>query len=438
MSLLPAPSKPSPQIPPPQTQLFHHFVIIQSGGLRYSVPTPNFNFKNEILDISTAAIAETHPGLLDLAKNGTLVMIKKSQYGPVPPWRSEFVEPEAIWIIGTNHISRESSSDVERVISAVRPDNVVVELCRSRQFPPSVMKLGNLLCGSICFYANFSAEKPSVIVKCLMEENMGSVRKLFFRAGIMYTPENGDQNQQLRSSMFSLSGQTALALRLLLATFSSKVSSDTNRPFGDEFRAARKASEEIGAQLVLGILERAWSSLKWKEKLSLVTSVIRGITSSDLSNKAIESHLISYLIILILMVAVILWQGYHHGPSRINIVEPSAGDSSFQLYEQLSFSYPSLLPPLIYERDTFLAWSLKRSKAVNNSKKVVGVIGKGHMNGVIYSLMSDTGNLRFRDLAGKRPGNNYGWAGSIAKDLLRDTIIGVLLWLVYEQFKPMS
>ncbi|PIM97550.1 putative protein, contains TraB domain [Handroanthus impetiginosus] len=273
-------------------------------------PPPNFNFKNEILDISTAAIAETHPELLDLAKNGTLVLIKKSQYGPVPPWRSEFVEPEDIWIIGTTHISRESASDVERVIRAVRPDNVVVELCRSRQF-----------------------------------------------------------------------------------------------------RAARNASEEIGAQLVLGdrpieiTLERAWNSLKWKEKLSLITSVIRGITSSDLSKATLE--------------------------------EPRVDDSSFQLYEQLSFSYPSLLPPLIYERDTFLAWSLKRSKAVNNSKKVVGVIGKGHMNGVIYSLMSDTGNLRFKDLAGKRPGNDNGWAGKIVKDLLRDTIIGVVLWLVYEQFKSM-
>lgn len=29
-------------------------------------------------------------------------------------------------------------------------------------------------------------------------------------------------------------GQTALALRLLLATLSSKVSADINRPFGDE------------------------------------------------------------------------------------------------------------------------------------------------------------------------------------------------------------
>jgi phage-related baseplate assembly protein len=67
-------------------------------------------------------------------------------------------------------------------------------------------------------------------------------------------------------------------LRLLLAAFSSKISSDVNRPFGDEviskssiilafgiieliftkklfvmqFRAARKVSEEIGAQIVLG------------------------------------------------------------------------------------------------------------------------------------------------------------------------------------------
>ena len=76
-------------------------------------------------------------------------------------------------------------------------------------------------------------------------------------------------------------GQSDLALRLLLAVFSSKISSGANRPFGEEvipqaivackfysetlstgaefcccvfcqFRAARKVSEDIGAQLVLG------------------------------------------------------------------------------------------------------------------------------------------------------------------------------------------
>lgn len=74
---------------------------------------------------------------------------------------------------------------------------------------------------------------------------------------------------------------------------------------------------------------------------------------------------------------------------------------------------------------------------MNNSKRVVGVIGKGHMNGVIYALVSDLGNLRFRDLAGKRPdgdGSNR-WLDSLFKSLVRDTVIGVLLWGLYEQIK---
>nr|GME20373.1 traB domain-containing protein isoform X1 [Ipomoea batatas] len=341
-----------------------------------SPPPPDFDFRTQILGDSRATIAETQPELLDLADNGSLVVISKRQYGAVPPWRTEFVEPDAIWLIGTTHTSQDSAVDVERVIRAVRPDNVVVELCRSR-------------------------------------------------AGIMYT---GDVNQPLKSNMFSMSGngffgavgrsinlggQTALALRLLLAFFSSKLSSNVNRPFGDEFRAARKVSEEIGAQIVLGdrpieiTLERAWNSLKLKEKFGLVSSVVRGITSSssDLDIKTLQE-----------------WS--------------SKNNNTFQLYEQLSFSYPSLLQPLIHERDTYLAWSLKRSKAVNRSKKVVGVIGNGHMNGVIYSLMSDQGNLRFRDLVGVRtaPHNQYAWVNTIFNNLLRDTVIGIILWFFFQHF----
>lgn len=342
-------------------------------------PPPDFDFRSEILQESRATISRTYPELLDLANDGTLLLIEKKLFGPVPSWRTEFVEPEAIWLVGTTHISSQSAAEVERVVRAVKPDNVVVELCRSR-------------------------------------------------AGIMYISDEGEVGQQLRSSMFSLSGtgffgavgrsinlggQTALALRLLLALFSSKISSDVNRPFGDEFRAARKVAEEIGAQIVLGdrpieiTLERAWNSLKWREKLSLVIAVVRGITSSsDISKK--------------------------------NFKASSTDDRTFQLYEQLSFSYPSLLQPLIHERDTYLAWSLKRSKAVNNGKRVVGVIGKGHMNGVIYALISDQGNLRFRDLAGRRSSGDDGSNGFVAglvKSLVRDTAIGILLWQLYEQLK---
>ncbi|XP_076935931.1 uncharacterized protein LOC143602827 isoform X2 [Bidens hawaiensis] len=238
----------------------------------------------------------------------------------------------------------------------------------------------------------------------------------------MYASAETETGPMLKSNPFSLSGaglfgavgrsinlggQTALALHLLLATFSSKISSNINRPFGDEFRAARKASEEISAQVVLGdrpieiTLERAWNSLNWNEKLSLVTSVLRGITSSD--------------------------------QSKMNYKESTTDDTDFQLYEQLSFSYPSLLQPLIHERDTYIAWSLKRSKAVRNSKRVVGVIGRGHLNGVIYALISDLGDLRFRDLVGERPATGGSWVDTVVKNLVRDTIIGVVIWALYEQ-----
>ncbi|KAJ8626450.1 hypothetical protein MRB53_019757 [Persea americana] len=333
---------------------FHHYSFLKSHLSlprastikipRVSVkpPPPDFDYRSEIFDDSRSAVAELHPELLDLVDNGRLVLIEKRRLGPVPIWRTEYVEPEAIWLVGTSHISEESAVDVERVVRAVEPESVVVELCRSR-------------------------------------------------AGIMYTSNDDESLPLLRSNMFSLSGarflgavsrsinlggQTALALRLLLAVFSSKISSDSNRPFGDEFRAARKASEEVGAQIVLGdrpieiTLGRAWSSLKWSEKLGLVTSLLQGITSPSLSL------------------------------SGSDLKDQETDVSPFQLYEQLSFSYPSLLQPLIHERDTYLAWSLKRSKAVNRSKRVVGVIGKGHMNGVIYALVSDLGDLRFRDLVG--------------------------------------
>ncbi|KAJ0968319.1 hypothetical protein J5N97_025236 [Dioscorea zingiberensis] len=339
-------------------------------------PPLEFDYKSEVVEESRSVVAEKHTELMDLAADGTLVRIAKHRFGPVPSWRTEFVEPEEIWLLGTSHLAAKSASDVDRVVRALRPDNVVVELCRSR-------------------------------------------------AGIMYASDIDDDAQLLKSNMFSLSGakffgavnrsinlggQSALALRLLLAVFSSKISSGANRPFGDEFRAARKASEEVGAQIVLGdrpieiTLERAWRSLMWSEKVRFITSLIQGITSPSIELP------------------------------KNDLKGQVPDESPLQLYGKLSFSYPSLLQPLIHERDTYLAWSLKRSKAVNNCKTVVGIIGRGHMNGVIYALISDQGNLRFRDLVG-RTSNPSGWFLNTFKSLARDTILGFGLWALYEQLK---
>lgn len=67
------------------------------------------------------------------------------------------------------------------------------------------------------------------------------------------------------------------------------------------------------------------------------------------------------------------------------------------------FNIVQVVSPLLHERDMYLAWSLKRSKAVNGSRAVVGVVGKGHLRGVLYHLVTpDSSGLRFRDLIGSK------------------------------------
>lgn len=51
----------------------------------------------------------------------------------MPAWRSEFVEPDAIRLAGTSHLSPDSAAGVARVVRALKPEIVAVELCRSRE-----------------------------------------------------------------------------------------------------------------------------------------------------------------------------------------------------------------------------------------------------------------------------------------------------------------
>ena len=96
-------------------------------------PPPGFDFRSsDVFSLSRATISESYPELLDLVDTGCLILIQKQQFGPVPKRRAEFVEPEEIWLLGTTHIDRASALHVDRVVRAIRPENVVVELCRSR------------------------------------------------------------------------------------------------------------------------------------------------------------------------------------------------------------------------------------------------------------------------------------------------------------------
>jgi pheromone shutdown protein TraB len=70
----------------------------------------------------------------------------------------------------------------------------------------------------------------------------------------------------------------------------------------------------------------------------------------------------------------------------------------------LAEAFPSITAPLVTERDAYLAWSLKRSRAVCGKRRVVGVIGRAHLAGVVAALQQDCGGdtLVFKDLVGQR------------------------------------
>jgi hypothetical protein len=87
------------------------------------------------------------------------------------------------------------------------------------------------------------------------------------------------------------------------------------------------------------------------------------------------------------------------------VVEALRSDEAVDtLLATLRASFPELVPPLLAERDLYLAWSMKRSKAVNGVRRVVGVVGKGHLRGVAYALAADAGGsgLKFSDLVDGR------------------------------------
>lgn len=103
------------------------------------------------------------------------------------------------------------------------------------------------------------------------------------------------------------------------------------------------------------------------------------------------------------------------------------------MFKSLGKAYPELIDPLIAERDLYLAWSLKRSKAVNGTRTVVGVVGKGHLRGVVYALKHDNGKVRFADLVGGKNKKKtlQDQTAALARRLLLDVWIAAGLYAVW-------
>jgi len=332
---------------------------------------------------------------MDLVEDGTLVVVKRA-VDYVERRSDGYVEPEVVFVVGTAHMSRVSALQVTRVVNAVQPENVVVELCRSR--------------AGIMYDVVVPAAAP------ITESNVANLMQ-----GQQQQQQNpnlmsmsGDNFGSAVSRSLELGGRSALALRLLLGAMSKRISSSAGVATGEEFRAARKAAEEIGAQIVLGdrpieiTLQRAWDALRWDESLRLAMTFIQAMTTSNLD------------------------------ASEETLEALRTDDALSAMFKEMGHRFPSLLQPLIHERDMYLAWSLKRSKAVNGSRSVVGVVGKGHLRGIVHALMHNQEQLRFKDLVGARGSQNGGaprrgqQINQILQNLAIETTIGGLIWWAWD------
>lgn len=307
---------------------------------------------------------------------GTVVAIARS-----PEYQERrtdgYVEPEVVVLVGTAHISSKSAEEVRRVILSSKPRNVIVELCRSRA--------GQM-------YATSSSEKLANPM------SLGGEETLF---------------QTFRRTL-QLGGDKALILRLMLASLSSSLQKRLNIATGLEFVAAREAAESVNAEIVLGdrpieiSLQRAWDSLTTMQRLSLLVDLIKGIVSARKADPKMTTELIEKL--------------------RIDDDKVSSMLGVFAERSQ------GAVRALLHERDLYLAWSLKRSKAVNGADVVVGVIGRGHMRGVCYALTHNPSGLRFRDVAGHKQGRgNFTKGGNNLLQLsLRITLESLLFFILWK------
>ncbi|GAB0492754.1 hypothetical protein MMPV_004023 [Pyropia vietnamensis] len=326
--------------------------------------------------------AEIAMSLRDLIDAGVVSIRSRSAAASTWDEPLGYTEPRTIILVGTSHVSVASALDVARVIAVVRPATVVVELCRRRtglldEMPPR----------------RSSAEDADAV-----EERTGG-------GGGGGDGGVGGRNKEgaptlgvvqgaaaALGGLFGLGGALALALREALGASLGRATDEiveasgkdvelTVASTGVDFRAARQAAAAVGAEMVLGdrpveiTLRRAWAALGFVERVRVVWDIV-----TDVGVK----------------VAVAAQAAVSARPTEDDL------DSFLAALAQV---FPSLVSPLVTERDHYLAWSIKRSKAVEGVHMVVGVMGRAHCRGVLAAMDEDDAAraeggavLTFRDL----------------------------------------
>jgi pheromone shutdown-related protein TraB len=150
-----------------------------------------------------------------------------------------------VWVLGTAHVSRRSVDDVERLIRAVRPDSVCVELDSNRY-------------------------------QALVDETRWRDLDIF---------------EVIRQRRVPF-----LLAMLLLSAYQARIGERFGVRPGAELLAACREAKAAGATLVLAdrdvqtTIRRTWRTLGWRERIKLALALAGGLFSDDeISEEELES-----------------------------------------------------------------------------------------------------------------------------------------------------
>jgi len=234
------------------------------------------------------------------------------------------MEQNSIILVGTGHILERSVKEVEAVIDREEPDVVAVELCEDRY---------NALKGNV---GDFSIK--DVI---------------------------GGGNPFL------------ILTHWLLAYVQRKMGAELGIEPGADMMAAIKKAEERGCEIALVdrpiqvTMQRFWKNMRFFEKLKMIFSIVFAITSIGGMGKDDTGKENKKLTI-----------GGIGANKEIELDRITDDDVVTQLMEELREFSPGAATALLDERDAYIAGSLLELDQNASRRKIVAVVGAGHVAGI--------------------------------------------------------